>query len=292
LAATPGRLLRPRRRDDRFLAGLHDAGVPEATATVRLTALHQTQHIVPTAVIAEGARSPSRVTIGMTSFLVEHPSARFVVDPAVCADVHTRVLPELPGLIRMIVTPDRPVTGLDTALAAVGRRPDEIDFALPTHLHWDHISGLVELPAAVPVRTLPVERDFILGGSGFATGPLLGRTFDTYELDGPPVLTFDRSHDLFGDGSVVLVDLAGHTPGSVGVLLAVQGGHRVLLAGDAVWHGLQVRLLREKAPFPGNLVDADRDAAFAVVHRLHALPDNIEVIASHDKSVTDRWRAT
>jgi len=33
------------------------------------------------------------------------------------------------------------------------------------------------------------------------------------------VLTFTRSHDLFGDGSVVVVDLAWHTPGSVSVLL-------------------------------------------------------------------------
>jgi len=60
---------------------------------------------------------------------------------------------------------------------------------------------------------------------------LEGRTTIDYELDGPPVLTFTRSHDLFGDGSVVLVDLAGHTPGSVGVLLHTSAGP-VLLAGD------------------------------------------------------------
>ncbi|NEW37279.1 MBL fold metallo-hydrolase, partial [Nocardia cyriacigeorgica] len=78
------------------------------------------------------------------------------------------------------------------------------------------------------------------------------------------------------------VDLAGHTPGSIGVLLAVDDGSRVLLAGDAVWNKLQIELIREKAPMPGLLFDADRDATFATIHRLHALPDGIEVVAAHD----------
>ncbi len=295
LAATPGRLLRPRRRDERLLARIRDAGRPAARKTVRLTALPQARQTAPAAVVAEGAWRPLRLTLGMTAFLVEHPDARFLVDPSLCGDVHRRVLPELPAVLRTVVAPGRPVTSLGEALARAGRATGDVDFVLPTHLHWDHVSGLLDLPAAVPVRALPVERDFVLGLGpdstplGCARGPLRGRRFDVYELDGPPVLTFERSHDLFGDGSVLLVGLPGHTPGSVGVLLAVDGGRQVLLAGDAVWHRLQIELLREKAPFPGELVDADRDAAFATVHRLHALPDAVEVVAAHDRAAAGRW---
>lgn len=246
-------------------------------------------------VIAEGAWSPRRLELGMTTFLVEHPQARFLVDPALCHDVHTRVLPELPRPLRSVVAPDHPVIGLCEALARAGHAPEGLDFALPTHLHWDHVSGLSELPD-LAVRTSEMERAHALEGSktplGFARGPLAAHGIDTYVLDGPPVLTFDASLDLFGDGAVVLVDLAGHTPGSVGVLLAVEGGGRVLLAGDAVWHGLQARLLREKAPFPGRLVDADRDAAFAAVHRLHALPDTVDILASHDRGAATNWALT
>lgn len=260
---------------------------------VRLTALPQARLTAPAAVVAEGAWRPWRLALGMTTFLVEHPTARILVDPALCTDVHQRVLPEFPALLRALVAPDRPVTGLADALKRVGRDVDDIDFVLPTHLHWDHVAGLLELPEEVAVRTLPVERDFALdaGGPpiGVASLPLRGRRFDTYHLDGPPVLTFDRSHDLFADGSVVLVDLAGHTPGSVGALLNLDGDRRVLLAGDAVWHRLQVRLLRQKAPLPGRLVDHDRDATFAGVHRLHALPSTIEIIASHDREAAAPW---
>lgn len=259
---------------------------------MRLTALPQARLSAPAAVVAEGARRPWRFELGMTSFLVEHPQARFLVDPSMCHDVHTRVLPELPGPLRAFVAPYRPVTGMLEALERVGLGPEALDFALPTHLHWDHVSGLAELPR-LAIRTTEPERSFALDGPepplAFARSPLVGREAQTYELDGPPVLTLPRSHDLFGDGAVVLVDLAGHTPGSVGVLLTLDGGRLVLLAGDAVWHGMQARLLREKAPFPGRLVDTDRNGAFATVHRLHALPDTVELVASHDRRAAGAW---
>lgn len=288
LAATPARLLRPRRADHALLARLldADAGAPAGHGTVRVTALAQAEQHPPAAFIAEGARRPARLRLGMTTFLVEHSRARFLVDPSMCADVHRRVLRQLPAPLRVFVAPAKPVTGLAEVLDRAGAAPERIDFALPTHLHWDHVAGLLELPDSLPVHTSAAEHDWALSGPvaphGVARGPLRGRRFARYELDGPPVWTFPRSLDLFGDGAVVLVDLAGHTPGSVGVLLALDGGRRVLLAGDAVWHGLQLRLQRGTAPFPGRLTDADHEGAFATAHRLFALPEGVDVIAAHD----------
>lgn len=287
LAATPGRLLRPRRPDRRLLSQLVDAGAPRASRTVGLTALIQGTQRAPRAVVAEGVWRPVTVDLGMTTFLVEHPRARILVDPAMCANVHDRVLRDMPTALRLLVAPDRPVSGMPDALEAVGLTPADIDLVLPTHLHWDHVSGLLDLPSSLPVTTSRAERDFALADVtplGVVTGPLSGRPFAFRELDDRPVLTFARSHDLFGDGSVVLVALPGHTPGSVGVLLALDGGRSVLLAGDAAWHTAQITHLREKAPLPGRLVDADRDAAFATLHRLHALPGSVTVVPAHDRN--------
>ncbi|MGW5435754.1 MBL fold metallo-hydrolase [Nocardia asteroides] len=287
-AATVPRLVCPRGRDAAFLADLVPAPIPPARTTVGLTALVQADLSAPTTIVAEGVRTVASTPLTMSTFLVRHPAATFLVDPAICAGVHQRVMPELPFPVPLLVAPDRPVRGLSEALAAHELDGADIDFVLPTHLHWDHVAGLYELPGWVPIRVPAAEYHWAMGGShapiGVARGPLRGRVFDLYELDGPPVLTFARSHDLFGDGSVLLVDLAGHTPGSVGVLLAVDDGTRVLLAGDAVWSTLQVRLIREKAPLLGELLDADRDAAFETVHRLHALPGDIELIPAHDRA--------
>jgi glyoxylase-like metal-dependent hydrolase (beta-lactamase superfamily II) len=289
MGATPWRIARPRPRDEGFLSRLPDAGTPAAGNEVKLIPLVQSGRKAPSPVVAEGVWRPPRVSLGMTSFLVEHPRARFLIDPALCAGVHERVLPELPRSLRVFVSPDNPVTGLADALSTVGLTPGDVDFVLPTHLHWDHVSGLAELPGSVPVHVLRSERDFALGSGqaplGVARTPLYGREFQHYDLDGGPVLTFSRSHDVFGDGSVLVVDLAGHTPGSVGLLLATSGGRRVLLAGDAAWHTLQITHLREKAPFPGELVDYDRRAAFLSLHRLHAVPRGITIVPSHDRDV-------
>lgn len=286
LAATPARLLRPRQADTLLLSRLESVSPPPARASVELTVLLQGRMQAPTAIVAEGVRSLGHLPMAMGAYLVEHPKARFLVDPALCAHVHRRVLPDLPFPIPLLVAPDKPVLGLADALAARDIDPATIDFVLPTHLHWDHISGLLELPESVPVRLPAAELGWALEGShapaGVVRGPLQRRSLDPLELDGPPVLTFERSLDLFGDGSVLLVDLPGHTPGSIGVLLATAGGRRVLLAGDAVWNRLQIDLIREKAPMPGQLFDTDRDRAFETIHRLHALPADIEVVAAHD----------
>jgi glyoxylase-like metal-dependent hydrolase (beta-lactamase superfamily II) len=286
VAATPARLLRPRQPDARFLASLTSAPVPPARAAVRLRALPQSRTGAPLTIVAEGVRSLRSVWTVYGTFLVEHPRARFLVDPGMCADVHQRVLPGQPFPLALLTNPQRPVLGLADALATHEVDVADIDFVLATHLHWDHVSGLLELPESVPLRVRASEYDWAMSGLhapyGVVRTPLRGRSFAPLELDGPPVLTFGASHDLFGDGAVVLVDLAGHTPGSVGVLLAVDDGARVLLAGDAVWNTLQIKLVREKAPMPGQLFDADRDRTFETVQRLHSLPAGIEVVASHD----------
>ncbi|MFE1594334.1 MBL fold metallo-hydrolase [Nocardia sp. NPDC058705] len=286
VAATGPRLLWPRGANKAFLDRLESAPVPPAHNTVELTALMQADLCAPTAIVAEGVRTLRSTRLTMSTFLIRHPDATFLVDPAICAGVHQRVLPELGFPAAQLVAPDDPIHPLTDVLAAHDLTGNDIDFVLPTHLHWDHVSGLYELPGLVPIRVPAVEYRWAMAGSrtplGVARGPLRGRAFDLYELDGPPILTFARSHDLFGDGSVLIVDLPGHTPGSVGILLAVDDGSRVLLAGDAVWSTLQIDLLREKAPIPGEFVDTDRDKAFETIHRLHALPAEIEVIPGHD----------
>lgn len=286
LLNTPYRLLRPRRPDAKFLASLPDAPVPPARTTVGLAALPQGQTAAPAFLVAEGVRNVECMPMVYGSFIVTHPRARFLVDPALCDDVHGRVLPGHPFPLGLLTYPQRPVVGMAEALARRELSVSDIDFALATHLHWDHVAGLMDLPTDVQLRACGTEYHWATSGSsapyGVVRAPLRNRTVAELDLDGPPVLTFGASHDLFGDGSVVLVDLAGHTPGSIGVLLAVDDGSRVLLAGDAVWNRLQISTIRSKAPMPGQLFDAQPDLTFRTVQRLHALPAGIEVIASHD----------
>ncbi|MDG3016997.1 MBL fold metallo-hydrolase [Speluncibacter jeojiensis] len=277
-------MLRPRPVDSRLIDTITDAGLPEGGATVTVRALPQVPRSVPAGGVIEGAGMRRRVRNAMTTFVVEHPEATFLVDPSYCRDAPHRAIAELPGVLRPVVTPpaDTLATVDSLAAAGVGRIPD---FALPTHAHWDHVCGLLDLPG-IPVHLRNTERDWILGPArppvgGVRSALTDGRAIVAYELDGPPVATFTASHDLFGDGAVILVELAGHTPGSIGVLGRTDAGW-VLLAGDAAWHYEQVDRVRQKPAFPGVFVDEDRDAAFAALHRLHLARRLVRVVPTHD----------
>ncbi|AYF78065.1 MBL fold metallo-hydrolase [Nocardia yunnanensis] len=276
-------VLRPRPIDQRFLRSLTDAGLPTPERTVRVRALAQVPRSVPTAAVVEGVFTPKRIDSSLTSFVVEHPEAAFVVDPSYCVDAEHRAIAQLPSLLRPAVRPPADTIPTVTALRAETDLP-ALDFALPTHAHWDHVCGLLDLPG-LPVHLHSVEREWVTGKPvapvGGVRDALLDRPVVEYDLDGPPVLTFARSRDLFGDGSVVLVDLAGHTPGSVGVLAHTARGW-VLLAGDAAWHALQIEKVRQKAGFPGLFVDDDRELTFKTLHRLHLAQRVIRVVPTHD----------
>lgn len=153
----------------------------------------------------------------------------------------------------------------------------------------------METPPAISTVAAAAQAtlfNFPIGGvrRGFA-----GRPVHTFDLDGPPVLSFEASHDLFDDGSLLLVDLAGHTPGQVGVLAHTQHGW-ALLAGDAAWRGDQIEALHQKSGFPGCLVDEDREMTWRTLHRLHRLVDpesteaHVRVIPAHDHGRAAPWR--
>jgi glyoxylase-like metal-dependent hydrolase (beta-lactamase superfamily II) len=237
-ARAPIGMIRPRRPDRDFLDRLVDAGLPTARQTARIRALEQIPKWVPTATVVEGTRSPGRIAIAMTAFVVEHPTARFLVDPGICADVGPRVISQLPAVLRAAVRPPADAIGTSAALGE-----QAVDFALQD------------------------------------------RPISTFVLDGPGVSAFERSHDLFGDRSVLLVDLAGHTPGSVGILVNTASGW-ILLAGDAAWHTLQIENIRQKSSYPGEFADEDRDACFRSLHRLYAVKDQMRIVPTHDHTAS------
>ncbi|MGC4960692.1 MBL fold metallo-hydrolase [Gordonia sp. DT101] len=281
-------MVRPRPPDQRLLASIVDVGLPDGERTVRVRALPQVSRQVPAMGVVEGAAPYRRLPSAMTTFVVEHPDATFLVDPGYCRNARRRTIAELPPLTRLLVTP--PAATMSSLDALTSRPPSRTpDFALPTHAHWDHVCGLLDFPG-MPVHLRKSERDWLLGPDRPPVGGVRptvtdGRPSEIYELDGPPVATFAASHDLFGDRSVLVVDLAGHTPGSVGILARTLKGW-VLLAGDAAWHDEQIERLRQKPAFPGEFVDEDREEAFASLHRLHLARHLMRVIPTHDSDAS------
>ena len=149
-----------------------------------------------------------------------------------------------------------------------------------THLHGDHTSGLVDIPALVPAVFGRGEATFMqkaLMGSHLDGRPLYALDFDgAHAL--PP---FDRALDLLGDGSLWAIATPGHSPNHLSYLVNARSGP-VLITGDACAYHAQLQ--HGIRPSPG--VD-DQRAAIRSLAGLRALYDRfpqLQVMVGHEPS--------
>ena len=138
--------------------------------------------------------------------------------------------------------------------------PAKVAGIILTHAHWDHVSGLDGF-AGMPVLVDAAEIEFI--GQKTQNTELMNSfaniNYKQYDFEGGPYLGFPRSHDVYGDGSVVLVPSPGHTPGSVIVFVNLPSGTRYALLGDLVWQAEGIEIPAER-PWPIRRLLGENDA--------------------------------
>jgi glyoxylase-like metal-dependent hydrolase (beta-lactamase superfamily II) len=135
------------------------------------------------------------------------------------------------------------------------------------------------------VWVTPQERKFIQkGGSGQFGKPFTGIRYEEYGFEGGPYLGFPSSHDVYGDGSIVVVPAPGHTPGGVIIFVTLQGGTRYAFVGDLVWQ-LEGITLREERPWISQNSDSDAEGNRENLLRMIALKEGIPaliIVPAHD----------
>lgn len=183
----------------------------------------------------------------MTAVLVRHPKGDLLIDTGFGRDIGEH-FQKMPWAFRAITSYERTRSAAEQ-LDAAGYDRQRLRGIILTHTHWDHVSGIPEFPR-VPVWVTPEERRFIDDG-GSLTAVIRGFpnvTYHEFPFDGGAYLGFDKSHDVYGDGSVVIVPAPGHTPGSVIVFLTLPSRHRYAMVGDLCWQQEGV-LEREERPW-------------------------------------------
>ncbi len=220
----------------------------------------------------------------MTAVLVRHPRGDLLIDTGFGRHVasHARTLP---WLMRATTTyaAGEPAA---TQLARAGYDVARLSGLLITHAHWDHVSGLPDLVA--PVWMNAAERQFVASGAQLAS---LMRSFGAvtvreYAWDGGPYLGFPRSHDWYGDGSVVLVPVPGHTPGSIAVFVTLPSGARYAFVGDLVWQREGLEIPAERPWMSRWLVDDDAArvrSGVSLMAAVHARFPEIVMVPAHDE---------
>jgi N-acyl homoserine lactone hydrolase len=214
-------------------------------------------------------------------WVVEHDGRRILVDTG-----ETAAARDIPFARFRVAADDE----LPAALATVGLTVGDIDEAVLTHMHGDHVDGAVHLQRPVLVH------DAELAYARSATSRFFQRVlrqplpdgveYEPVKLDGGPFGAFDASRPLTGDGRVVAVATPGHTPGHISIICIDDEGRHVLLAGDATDTIEQLLARRHDAVGPKPAVSVatiDRILAHAREHPTVYLP-------SHDPESAARLR--
>lgn len=250
------------------------------------------------------------------SFLIQHHDRETTKTTRILFDLGIRADTGLfPQRIRdHILASDKPAnnSNIVSALAKGDLSAKDIDYVIFSHLHWDHIGSPTDLPNAQLVvgagglaflakhgvngtyeRDLfPDHRTIELAGTdnllSNAAHPLFSQPWK-------PTSTFENTLDIFGDGSLYVVDTPGHMPGHINLLCRLEAGRYVYLAGD-LCHDARI-LTGQKdvstwpdAADPGILRCAHVDKAAAVKSIERALHVSnggtelgaVEIVLAHD----------
>lgn len=188
-----------------------------------------------------GGSWTSVIDMGAWAFVIEHPTAGLVVFDTGLAQ-RARTEPEhyvgkLGALLGLLDVP--PGAGLAEQMRAAGLDPGDVTRVVLSHVHFDHTGGVPDFPNATvwigAAEKLWVETG--VSASDFVDlDPLVGMPrWQAVDFTAEkPLATLLGAHDLMGDGSLLVVDLSGHTPGSMGLIVRAAGSP-VLLTGDAAW---------------------------------------------------------
>ncbi|MGH1353197.1 MAG: MBL fold metallo-hydrolase [Methyloligellaceae bacterium] len=229
-------------------------------------------------------------TTNVGSILVEHPKGALLFDAGFGASVDEH-LKTAPWLMQKLVklTPGKTVAD---QLKAAGKTLDSIKGVYITHAHWDHVSGLENL-AGVPVFFPKAELHFIknAGHASKLARDLIKDKYNLYDFQSGPYMGFEKSHDVYGDGSIVIVPMLGHTPGSIAAFVNTSDGKHYALIGDTAWQTEGVSLPAERPWMARNMVDVHTQRIrenLVTLHKIKKSNPDLIIVPAHDMRIWEK----
>jgi glyoxylase-like metal-dependent hydrolase (beta-lactamase superfamily II) len=224
----------------------------------------RTAEEVEAAAKAQFAARPTGVRFVFNQYLVEDGSSRILIDAGPAGSLgQTGRLPQ--------------------ALAAIGLRPEQIDAVIVTHMHHDHLGGLVaggrqNFPNA---EVFVDRRDVAQWTDPAKRAGAPDYLQSSFRLSGELVRLYPKLQATEGDHEVTrgvsLLDLAGHTPGHMGVRIE-DGGQSLIMVSDMLFP-----VVHPRATDVNFLFEQDRPAAQAMRARFfpRAAEEGALIAATH-----------
>lgn len=265
------------------------AAMPRAATTdigLKFSILPTAATSAPEGIMFEGGSWLKSRPMNHSAVMICHPKAFILFDTGLGRHIASQ-FGEFPAVTRLFFGYNK-LTAVADVIAQTNPCPGRPVIIIPSHLHWDHAGGIEDLPEA-EVWVKPAEKQQAESGGvdqGFLPGEIDARTIKWRALSfsDHPYEQYRQSRDIFGDGSLVLVPMEGHTAGSVGLFITTVG-RRYFLTGDTSWAIEGFTRPAHKFFSMRGMVDVDLprlDAELVGVHRLMKRDPGLIVIPAHD----------
>ena len=215
-------------------------------------------------------------TVPVPSFLVVHPRGRLLFDTGVdclaATDPQTSLGKRIASLFTMAGGPDEQ---LPAQLARLRIGVDDITHVANSHLHFDHCGCNALFPRA-RFLVQRAELEAARAPKSHAHERSWNHPLDYRAVDG--------EHDVFGDGSVLLLPTPGHTPGHQSMSVRVAPDRCFVMTADACY--TQAHL--DRGLLPGAVMDAGQMIdSMDRLRRLGGRSDT-RLLFGHDAAQWDR----
>ncbi|HPU51246.1 MAG TPA: N-acyl homoserine lactonase family protein [Burkholderiaceae bacterium] len=166
-------------------------------------------------------------TVPVPCWLIRHPKGNLLFDTGIACDAASDPLAKLGRRIASTyklvgAANENPVD----QLALLGLAPDDITWVVNSHLHFDHCGCNASFPKAT----------FLVQRAEMAAAQAPGSPYDARLWNHPlNYQTVDGEHDVFGDGSVMLLPTPGHTIGHQSLVVQVARDSRFVMTADACY---------------------------------------------------------
>lgn len=245
--------------------------------------------------------SRSWVRIPINVFALEHRDGLVLfdagLDPAIVSDPNyvSQAIGRffLRRVFRIHIGPNDTLT---KKLEELGYATGDVCKVIISHLHFDHIGCIKEVPQAEllvsrdewrQLSKLHPEREWILR-EHIETPGAKWRQIDFAPTDDQLFSPFGGCYDVMRDGSMVLLPTPGHTPGSFSMLAQSDGFPPLLFVGDLTY---EAELLMQDQ-VPGVYDDkAQLKSSFAKVRELKRQLPDLVILASHDPAAASALRS-
>ncbi|MBO1198378.1 N-acyl homoserine lactonase family protein [Staphylococcus simiae] len=225
-----------------------------------------------------------QIKIPVSVYLIEHPKGLILIDTGWHTDNRKHQLRNLSFQypINKAELPEN--QAVNEQLLKLGYQSSDIDFVLMSHMHCDHADGLRLVNDAQNILLSEEEYQAILKDKiHYLPHEWKDINLNTFKFENTGIGPKNKSFDLFGDGTIIMVWVPGHSKGLAATIIKNKNSNRfVLLASDS---GYASKSWEENI-LPGVLINKkDAQDSLEWIKQMANSENCIKAIANHDPKI-------